>query len=81
MPVSKVDPLAYGRVAPPVLTLETSLPVAAGAHGYHVEVRYEGRTIFTTDWSRAVAKGATTPLYRSEFGTYTKGMRSLAIAR
>jgi hypothetical protein len=73
--VADLDPLGYGERPLPTLAVEAPLPIAAGAAGYHVEVRYEGRTIFTTDLEALAARGATQSQYRTHYGSYTTSRR------
>lgn len=75
LPVADVDPLQYGDRALPVVTVEAPLPVAAGTLGYHVEVRYDGRTVFTTDVEALAAAGATQAQYRTHYGSYVTTRR------
>ena len=72
--------MRYGELAPPVLSAEVAVPLGAGTRGYHLELRYEGRRVFTTDWDAIAARGATTPHYAKSYGTYHgAGFHSLGI--
>lgn len=80
VPPEHVDPVRMGDLAPPVMTLDATVPLTAGTRGYHLELRYEGRLVFTTDWDVVAARGATAPHYASAYGTYhTDALRSLPI--
>ena len=72
--------MSYGSVAPPVLSLDVTVPLSANTRGYHVELRYDGRRVFTTDWDAVTARGATNPHYAAHYGTYDpSGLHSLKI--
>src|SRR5688500_19731000 len=58
---------------PIFLTVEAPLPIAAGTAGYHVEVRYDGQRVFTTDLEVLAAAGATQAQYRTHYGSYKIG--------
>jgi hypothetical protein len=75
MPADEIDPLKYGEHPMPVLTLEAPLPITAGTAGYHVEVRYDGHTVFTTDMDAVIAQGASEAQYRTWYGSYTTNRR------
>jgi hypothetical protein len=70
LPAADLDPLRLSDRALPVLSVEAALPLAQGTRGYHVEVRYEGQRVFTTDLEVLAAHGATQVQYRTHYASY-----------
>lgn len=81
VPAAQLDPTRYGELPTPTLNVDFTAPLTAGTRGYHLELRYEGQRVFTTDWEVVAAHGATTPHYVAHYGTYDRrGFASLGIA-